>query len=440
MKKEPDSGIRLAIAARTELAQVVVAFVKQSALAFGFGKSESRALTVAAEAVFSYLSRHVLRREVVDIEMHNGFFYVKVIFRFHVKEVDLAGFNLTSPAGLDGRAEIEERGLVMATRSVDYVEINDRGRDEIEVSLRKDKDYEVFPPVPVEAAGVLESFVIEEPVDEMLKALAVLIARTSTVDYRPGLFRSPGKIMDMVKAGEIRALVARDGRHNLGGGFVFYHHLSEKIITGFGPFVFCEDKNDEIGRALLDECFRSVARTKVFGLMIPSGLPVSLRDDFECVGSLRHEADNGDTVELPIFFRLLHEDPGAVVWTDDSLRGFLEDQYTRLFLARDIRTVTGMGESGNRYSLLSTRVESGNDLAFILPLRAGGDLHQNITAHIKMLKTLKVRNVIFYIDVGIPWHARAIPSLRENGFVPKIVIPFGGEADRIAFQIDETRP
>ena len=263
------------------------------------------------------------------------------------------------------------------------------------------------------------------------------VAQGPADPLRPPFFNYPGQVADMVTAGDCQILTAVDAKGECAGG-VLFRFLTSRIIEMFGPHGFHDGREGEIAAMLLDACITNTARTKAIGLVSLTGLSVSSQAQFELLGLIKHYATEGKAVEIQAFYRLLHEDPGCLVFTDECLKDYLRQEYARLFLAREIRDVRNQGETKTGVSIFSTEVRREQSLANLRPLWPGADFDANVKRHINFLKGESIANIFFALDLGVSWHASLSPVLLNNHFRPALIIPFAGLADLVIFQYDRT--
>ncbi|MBA4391595.1 MAG: hypothetical protein C0399_11775 [Syntrophus sp. (in: bacteria)] len=438
MEQTDEKTLSLKLTAGVEFLPVVISFVEKTAEILGLAKNEYLQLTLAAEEIFSYLARSVCPGSVVSIQCFNGIYFTKVSFQFPVAAFHLGGLNITSTVSPENESNLDEMGLVIAARFVDKLAITKKKHNEVELTIIKEKAYPPGIAATVKRPFAAESFIIERPDGETVKLFAMMIDTYSGDSLLPAFFKYPGKVADMVFSGDYQALTAMNQRREICGGILF-HHRNEKIIESYGPFVFTEEGGQEIGVALWEACLNSLARTKTIGVVSIYGLPEWLQKDSEDLGYFEYSDETIASMKMPVFYRLLHEDPGGVVWTDESLLDYLRKEYDRLFLARDIRIVANLGEHHGDASIFSTEFLKDYAQAMLRPLWPGRDAEKNVHRHIQTLLEENISNIFFEIDSGIPWHAELIPALVGNGFTPSMIIPFAGESDLIIFRYHAPR-
>jgi hypothetical protein len=431
MNKPDGKTLTLALAADNGYLDVAVNFAENSVRAFGLGNTESLQMRLAVEEIFIYISRSVCAGESIQIECTNGVYYAQVCFRFPVSKPNLRGLNITSSFSYDGESDLEEMGLMLASQSVDHLQIRSEKNQRISLILKKEKAYpesDEEPAVPESAEGME----METPDAERLKVFSLLAAGSGP--DAPLLFKYPGKVVDMAASGEYFPIIAVNRRREIVGG-ILYSYRSERTVQLLGPFIFHQGKAREIGEALLEDCIGKVARSKALGLLSFFGLPEFLAGGFEPLGSLDYFSAGNPPVPKKSFYRHLHEDPGCEVWTHESIAGYLREEYDRLFLARSIRTVRDRGEARDEgASLFAAEIHREWSQAILRPLWAGSDYRENVGEHVRLLRGDGLLNLFFELDLGIPWHAGLIPALDGGGFKPGIVLPFAGVSDIVIFQ------
>ncbi|MCA1989075.1 MAG: hypothetical protein LDL07_08025, partial [Desulfarculus sp.] len=128
------------------------------------------------------------------------------------------------------------------------------------------------------------------------------------------------------------------------------------------------------------------------------------------------------------------EDPGAWVWCHPDLRGFLEEQYQRLFLPRGIRELSAAGETRAAHSVLSADLNRARSQATLALVWDGHDLTANLKSHLAALREEGILNVFLNLDLGSQWQAGLLPQIAAAGFKPQLLLPALGQGDLVVFQ------
>ncbi|PKN05761.1 MAG: hypothetical protein CVU74_00050 [Deltaproteobacteria bacterium HGW-Deltaproteobacteria-9] len=424
--------LTLGISARTTYLPVVTSFVESAAIVFGMKKEEYLRLALATEEIFLYLSNFVCPGKSLDVQCFNGFYYTRVLFRFSAVEMNLSGLNIASTITPDREPDLDAMGLLIASRSVDHLNIIVEKNNRICLTITKEKTYpESSEKLPLPQST--DKIFAEAPDAERLKIFATLTAQTYDLSQRPSFFTYPGKLVDMVESGEFSAIVALNQKKEVLGGIVYFYR-TEKNVQCFGPYCFAPEQEKMICETLLSACLGNIGRTRALGLLSLSGLPVSIRSNFEALGSLRYTEEGKLPVDQLSFYRLLHEDPGFEVWSTGDLTNYLQREYSRLALAREIRTVRNMGETRSGASLFAAEVHRDRQAVTMRPIWPGDDYSANIERHVRYLSSDNFLNLYFELDLGVPWQAELIPLLMAQEFKPGIILPFAGKSDIVIFE------
>lgn len=426
--------INLQLAAEISFLPVAVQWAETAAKVFGLGREDALKICLATEEIFSYLSSRVCPGEVLDMRCVNGIFYVRVEFRFPVSVLNMGALNVAAAVACDSEESLSEMGLALATRTVDRLNISAERKNYICLSIEKDKEYPYVAATSSLPVSVRGKLAVTAPDAEGIKSYIARVARTPD-ERLPSFFRYPGKVADMVAGGEYQALTAVDTRGECAGGLIF-HFRTPQVVEMFGPQVFVPEREDETAAMLFEVCLARTARTKAIGILNLTGVPNSLKTQFEFLGSLTNKVQGDRKVVHPCHYRLLHEDPGAVVFTDAALTDYLQREYSRIFLARELREVTDQGETRTGNSIFATEFNREGSRAILRPLWPGVDFDANVQRHLRFLQEEGIDNIFFTIDLGISWQASLMTVLMNNDFHPALILPFAGQSDLLYFQYD----
>lgn len=436
MNDDQERRLVLKVAALMDFLPVVTQCVETAAVFFGLGRNESLKLRLAAEEIFSYLSLSVCRGELLEVQCTGGISYARIEFHFSVSALNMSALNMTTAVSGDSDEDMAQMGLVIASRIVDRLYITTGLQNRVVLAMEEDKVYPPLPDIPVKALDIRGGLTVATPDTEGIKRFILQTGLCAHDPLRPAFFKYPGKVADMVAAGNCHALTAQDAAGNIAGGML-YRLLTEKIIEIFCPCIFYPSREEEIAALLMETCISKTARTKALGLVNLTGLPSSLRGQFETLGALTYFQEGGVPIVRQAFCRLLHEDSGCLVWTDPVMKDYLEGEYSRLFLARDIREIRNLGETRTGPSIFATELHRERSEAFLRPLWPGVDQAINLNRHIEFCRKESLCNIFFVLDLGISWHASLMPILMSCHFKAEVIIPFAGQADLVIFQYHE---
>ncbi len=430
------TGRTLSIRLFTDMAflPVSTSFVENSALAMGLGRKEATALGLATEEIFAYLCRNSGPDQEIEIRCLDGRYYAQAEFSCSLKSIHLRFFNITASVSPDNEESLEQMGLLIASRFVDRLQIRERPGHGILLTLGKEKSYPPIEGDPAPAATPpLPRFSIVRPEPEILKVFARKVHAGYPGWLLPRFFAFPGKLVDMVAAGEYEAALALGPQGQVGGGMIWYW-ASRKTVGCFGPYIFGQGRDSSMPQALLEACIGAIGKTYAVGLVNSCPTEQLPREHFEVLGTLTLFDEQGSGTPVTACFRQMQEDPGGSSWCHPDLEPFLREQYQRLVLPREIVQAKDQGETGNPFSVLSARFDRAQRRVTLRPILSGKDVEENIADHLKLLGKEGIHNIFFEMDLGSPWHTRFTPGLLRNGFVPRMVIPYGGDGDRVVFQ------
>ena len=432
MVKNDRTTVALKIYLEAGLMPVATSFVEQTALAYGLGPAEAMKLTLAVEEIFTFLCGLAQPEETLEIDCENLGYGVAADLRIGRGNFNMRAFNLTASISPDDEASLEEMGLVLAARLVERLQVVEQGEYGLSLRLIKEKTY----PAQAVFTGVIPApkgrhrAVTPDP--EMLKHFLGLVNRYYETRFFPPSFTLPGKVVDMAAQGEYEAVLAVDEAGNVGGGLI-WSGVGQRTVECFGPYVFQDEAATELGEILMDACLGRIARTRTVGLFTRYATPALPVEYFESLGQLVLFGPQGPQPQ-PAYYRLLHEDPGCSVWSHQDLEEFLKQEYQRLVLPREIRLCGHQGENMPEDSVLAAELRRETGSALLHPLKAGTDARQNLAQHVRLLENEHLANIYFEMDLGQAWQTMFTPALLANDFMPRLVIPYGGENDRVVFQ------
>ncbi len=439
----PTPEAKLNLKADPAFLPTVQSFIEKTALAFGLEPKGALALTLAGEEIFNYLCNNIKPGAEIQIDCHKGSYYSALDFILPLKNLVMQAFNLTATINVDDENSLDEMGLLIASRMVDHMQISHNENGNLQLSLRKDKNYPKITagdhPPRVPATG---PFTIVTPDAEELKFFVTESHLYTPAAFLPHDFYYPGKIVDMVNAGELHAAIIRDTTGAIGGGIV-WHWYSAKMIECCGPFILADQTDDlqpeqrrAAAQALLEHCLNEIARSPAVGLINLTPGPDLPQYHFEALGTVFEYHNHAPTTEINALFRLLQEDPGTIAWAHPELEPFLRNEYRRLTLPREIRLTGSTGESQADFSVLTVDTDSNQTRKKVTlqPLWAGADMEKNIADHVALFTREEIDNIYCTIDLGQSWQAAFTPALYKNGFQPRLILPYGGHGDLLIFQ------
>jgi hypothetical protein len=426
-------SLKISTSLQIDFLPVVTAFVEQASLAFGLGRQEALRLTLASEEVFSYLCDILMEDKDLEITCTGGVYFVSAEFAFDRIELGLQAFNITAEISSEKEEDLKRMGLLIAARSVDRLSLDEAQGEKLILRLIKDKSYPAPEQMELPVIPAVTSYSTKTPTDDEIKMFSHLLTEQHKDCPFPPAFRYPGKLVDMVSSSVYRMAIATDARGFIAGGAV-WRRMNEKIVEFFGPYLFNQKGNKEMARSLLDACLESIARTEIIGVFCRYPAEEFPREYFESIGSVVSYENGKSPVEFPSYFRLLHEDAGTHVYVPKALLSFIEPEYGRLALPRDVYVTDYTGEHRGDYSVFTSEFDREVGRVIIRSLWPGKDGRENILKHLAVLEKEQLLNIFFEVDLGITWQAYIVDSLVGCGFKPRIVVPYGGKSDLVIFQ------
>lgn len=430
-------GVTLEVNGDETLLPVVTSFMEKAALCFGLGKDEALGLTLASEEIFAYLCRRVMPNGgSVEIQCSSGGYCVRADFCFHAEELDVRAFNITTALSFDDDSDLDDMGLVMASRLVDRFKLTREQGQQVCLSMTKEKSYPLQEIQAPAGCRPLSQFSIRMPSSEEVKFVAQQARGYYGSQYLSDFFQYPGKLVDMVESGEYRAMAAVGPAGEIGGA-ILWHWVGRQTVECLGPYVFNNMPDGSIAESLVEGCIGAIARSHAVGLINMQPTPQLPEHHFERLGTLTINSNDGPSVSLQAWFRLMHEDTGCAVWVHAEIRDFVEREYQRLVLPREIRTAGNVGESLHGHSVIFAEFDRLQHRVMLRPMWPGADCVENIAKHVRLIRQEAIPNILFFMDLGQAWQADFAPGLLRQGFKPCCLLPYGGEADVIIFQLSE---
>lgn len=419
-----------------EFFSLAMSFVEESAKAYGLGKNETIKLRLACEEIFVYLSESDQKDKSVIIEAENGVYFVGIKFLFDARNFDPHAFNLTARTSFDTEADLKEMGLIIASRSVDKLNMLNDLKEGPGIELIKEKFYPEFTEHIIVSPEPVYDYDIFPLEGEAVKFFVYNVLSYYPQSLIPQGFSYPGKVVDMIASNKYRALVASDKKGNIAGG-ILWRSAGTKMVEMFGPYTFAQPAKNNMADELVNGLLTSIARTDAVLLVDLLPTPELPKGYFEFLGSLDYFPEKGDHLTWQFYYRHLREDTGMKVWSHPDLIPFLNKEYKRLAFARNILKTGYDGEVCPAHSLFSARFDRILKIVSLSLMHDGKDAADIIDSHIKIFKAEGINNIIFRIDLAYPWQANLVPVLTKIKFVPRFVLPHAGTGDMVIFQYIE---
>lgn len=426
----PTAPIRLTVPLTLTFLPNVTTFVDKAVQALGLSHDEANKLTLASEELFVAFSRANHKSDGIVIEAVGRGYEVEIRFlfdRIEMNDVDLAKFNLTTKLHLDNETDLDQLGLLIASRMVDRFSFFNDPMKGLGIVLIKERTYPAADIRP-KPGKPIEEYTIAPARDGEANLTATLLGRDYPKTDLPHGFSQPGRLTDMIADGDYRLALAQD-RTGWTGGCIIWRILNKKLIECFGPYLFGQPAESKMSRDLVDFCLESAAKTEALVLVrrYPNQPPP--RGAFEELGRII-----GKKGESRRWFRMMAEDPGCRVWAHPRLQDFLEDNYQRLHLPRQLVPVGDFGQNRPPHSVLAAELDNSLGQAVLEPAWDGRDFKRNLETHLRVLSDEGFEDIILSLDLGSAWQAALAGDALEAGMTPRYVLPYGDSADTVFFE------
>ncbi len=415
-------------------ANSVAGTAKTLADRLGVGSKENLRFQLTVEEFCMYLADVGRDGQPLRIELTGKRHLLHAAFGFEASELALGSLNITACATPVQDREIpKDLGLLLAGKAADRFFLEHQGGDRFRLVAEVDRAYPTLPPVRLPGMTQPPYRLTHEHDPARLTQAASLASGAYPVWQCPGSFSTPEKFADLVACGQVECLVAVDTIGQT-AGLVTWSPCSDRAIFFSGPFVFAAGaQRADVARLLLDGMLMALARTP-YVIMLSFRATADLTPGyFEPLGSLQARAEAG-CGQQPVVFRHLHEDAGLAVWCSPRLETFLRQSYERLDMFRDLLPVEEPPVRTRNESLLGTGLDRQRDLAEVQPFLDGRDMARNLAAHVVAIRNKGIGRILYYMDLSRPWEAALAGDLMHAGFVPKLVLPYAGQADKVVWQ------
>lgn len=419
---------------------VVTGFVETAATTLGLSTSEASAATLAAEEIFHHLCQFLPPSENITIACLFRSYYLQVDFTIPAREFDLKAFNLTTTLSPESQEDLDQMGLLLASRAVDRLSFNLLKGGQSKLTLIKEKTYPEARGSGSSPVPPLTTYRLRNPEPAEIALIVELINENHLPESYPRFFRMPGRVVDLIASGE-GVSVAAFGPTGLMAGALFWQWAGSKTVNLYGPYLFGEQPDGQtMAEKLLEYCLNSLARTDCLSVVSRYYSPWLPVHHFQPLGRITAWDQEGVAQERTVYLRLLGEDSGHVVITHPQISEFLRKEYKRLVLPRDVQEVTLSHALPKGHSVLASHVDRLRKQVTLEPLVPGGDLKENLNNHLIMFRKEGLPAVFFIIDLGRNWQMDFVPAILGVGFSPRMVLPDAGQGDQLIFQLGPQVP
>ncbi len=407
-------------------------FLEDAARRFLFGNEDCLRITLAGEEIFTYVCSLDASGGTIDVGVHSVDYQLRVSFLFDAAQFDPWAFNLGVQVLPDDEASLEGLGLLLASRTVDGFAITLRQSGRVELLLVKDKSYPEEPVPPSLSAPFAEYWHVRDATSDDIRQFVARLRQTSSTENHPAFLAIAGRLVDMVASGDYGMVVAVDGSDTVLGG-ALWHERSERSIESFGPYIVTESATD-CGRDLIEALLGRIAKQRALCLLSRWTTPAMPQGEFELLGEITLRDAQGGGHVMPMAYRQLKEDLGSRVWVVPEIENFLRDEYDRLFFAREMVAVDIKEPKRPAHSVLAAEIDRLHGAVTLSPVLDGGDAEENLHRQLAVFVQENLPNIFFEIDLAFAWQVALTPILLNNGFIPRLMMPYAGKADIVLFQ------
>lgn len=401
---------------------VAVAFVESAARTAGFEEREYALLTLSVEELFLALCSAMPGCEV-GLKFRDLRYAAEVCFHFPQPPPDLRIFNITTRPDHETDEGLARMGLFLASRACDQFSVQQIPQGGWEILLRKERRYPAAgqpftPPTQLKPWSISDT-----PSPDAVKQLSGLIAAQYAATQFPEEFTPEGRLLDKLASSDYGVLLAQTDQGELSGGLI-WRTAERRIVECFGPYLNNPADSGLLVDQLCERLCLQFGRSRFLGMVLyaPQALPPSA--GFEPSGAL--ETPNG-TVWTG--YRMLDEEFGAVAWLPQELLPFYTRWSSSMALSRDIREYHDSGETGDGLTLFGSRLNRAAGMAQLTPLLVGRDAGQVLAEHLDLLDNEGYTTVCCTLDTGHPFQSLLGQHLLASGFIPRILVPWGGKGD-----------
>lgn len=402
---------------------VVVAFAESAAKSAGLSDAEITMLALSTEELFLALCSSIPGAGIT-VRFHDRRYAADLLFQVP-QPPDLRIFNITSRPDHETEEGLADMGLFLASRACDQFSIQQPALGGWEIMLRKERCYPASTQQSLLYSTVQNWQLTTVPPPDAVKQFSTLIADSFAACQFPEEFTPPGRLLDKLASNEYGIILAQGEHGELAGGLI-WRAGEGRIVECFGPYLAAVAEPEQLTTALCEKATEQFGRSNRLGLVLYAPQQPPVAAGFEAAGTL---AIPGGTIWTG--YRMLAEEFGADASVAAELMPFYTDWCSSMALARNIRTYHDDGETANGLTLFATRLNRSIGMARLTPLLVGRDAEAVLEEHLQLLDQEQFSAVYCTVDTGRPFDALLAPHLLKRGFIPRMLVPWGGTGDLI---------
>jgi hypothetical protein len=425
--------VSLEVALSLEMLEVFTGVVHSTARAYGLKEPALDHAILAAEEVFVYLVSHPGESPILRLTIKNGGYYVRISFAFSPTGIPTHVLNVSMVSDPKDPKSLEGLEIFIAGRIADRFIYDRSDQEKTRIHLIIEKYYPEQTEILPQPEHVPATMTFTRGMNLEIKQAATRIVNRYG-DQAPVFFRFPGKVADMVTYGDLSAMIATDGKGTVFGGI--FWKLTERRIDMYGPYLFVPAP--DLGENLVQSMLEIVGRSGAISVINRSPTPDTPESWFEELPPMEwQKKDPGDLPALMVqrpLYRDLGEDTGTSVIIHSDLVAAAKKWYSQMCLMRQIITVDSAGEHSE--DLTSFYVEINKNIGSVLLTACviGDDVAETLREHLVLLREGGCSDILYEMDLSKETDAAIYPVLRDAGFAPEYILPWGGQKDTMIFR------
>lgn len=411
---------------RSAFLPLAMEFAERGARGFGYSDRECSGLMLAVEELFSFYQEQATAGTTVEVELEDQSYRLNLSMSFRAADPDLRPFNLTWRVRPDSEESLRTLGPMIAARTVSTLRFEFAEKQLVTIRLTLNRGYPTAQPAalpPRQTAHPVQ--VVKASREDLVHFCGILAGAVN--DCIPAALARPAMAADMVTAGRLHALLAHSGEWIVGG--VAWLPLTDGNAEMFGPYLFCDDPDDGLLTALTEGVISCVSRTSFRGLLRRQGDWVGHERFFDCLG----EVQMGGKRRV-YYFRNLKEESGTAAYCRGSLAAFVQAEYDRLDLPRQLRDAVVDAKHLQGPSVLNVKLDWPDKTAIIRPLRPGNDMCENLAGHLRLLDEQGIQNILMEINAARSEETVFSQALEDAGFAARLLIPDAVGGDLVLYE------
>lgn len=426
-------SIELNVPLSQDMLPVITQLTEQVVIAYGLSENDIKRSVLACEDVYTYLVSHSDGSSDLTLNIRECGYYIQITFKFYPITIPLQVLNITAINDPGDPRCLAHMEIYIAAHIVDRFILDQNTPDETLVHLIIEKQY------PLGSDGNLDTLPASlhnlsctSGTHEEIKQAANRIMQTYG-SRAPVFCRYPGKILDMVRSGEMQAAVYTDGKGNV-AACIFWAE-EEHLIEIHGPYVFIA--GHQPGEELTSFLLELVGRSGLKSLIIRDPLPGAPESWFEKLPPItwnypKNIPGNYFDSCVPLY-RQLEEDVGSTVVVHPDFIEVVREWYDQMNLPRIVTSSFPAGETPDEFTVFSVRIDNNRKIASLTLRTVGNDVALILAAHISHLSKQGISGITYEMDLSNEMEVFLVPVLLKSEFYPSYIIPWGGTGDILVF-------